>query len=188
MNLFQELDSYPCLMNQRQRLVLFSLFVGLMPKRYLEIGSAKGGSALIYKLSTEFTSSDDYRFCLVYPRIDRIESETRESLGENVKYINETLNSSSILRALEFLEYFDVVLIDALHSLEMCRFDIFTVYPYIKPGGYILLDDSNYFEVKSAIKDSINSLNLIDCGLISAHGGIPKIKKEILMIDGQMSK
>ena len=101
----------------------------------------------------------------------------RESLGKNVKYINSNLNSSSILRALEFLEFFDVVLIDALDSLEMFRFDIFTVYPYIKRGGYILLDDSNYFEVKFAIKDSINILNLIDCDLISAHGEILKYQE-----------
>ena len=66
---------------------------------------------------------------------------------------------------------FDIILIDALHDLENARFDAMTTFPYLAPGGVMLFDDANYYEIRDAVDECIRMLPVDDCGYISRHGG-----------------
>lgn len=64
---------------------------------------------------------------------------------------------------------FDVVLVDGDHTYGYALADILLVTPYVASGGYILIDDAAYPQVRDAIAYALESLNLIDCGFMCRH-------------------
>jgi predicted O-methyltransferase YrrM len=63
---------------------------------------------------------------------------------------------------------FDFVFIDGDHSFEGVLKDIEGVIPLLDAGGYILLHDAHYFEVKEAIDEALRRYPfLTDCGMVS---------------------
>ena len=165
------LQSLPCLMNPIQRLVLLSFFLGTAPSNYVEVGVARGGSALIWRYAMNILGQAASAV-LIDPRIERVDEEVRSQLGSSVLFLGRKLDGNSVVQAFAEVGPFNCVLIDALHSLERCRFDIFTVYPFVEPGGHIIMDDANYFEVREAVSQAVSDLPLEDCGRISTHGRV----------------
>src|SRR5205807_1671245 len=54
----------PVLMTRTERLMLYALIAGLRPLRYLEIGSFKGGSALLVSSAMDEVRSSGVIVCL----------------------------------------------------------------------------------------------------------------------------
>ncbi|MEM6492977.1 MAG: class I SAM-dependent methyltransferase [Pseudomonadota bacterium] len=175
----------PSLMNSPQKLVLFSLILGLSPKTYVEIGTAKGGSASIVSQAADLLQSDLTGVCIDI-RFDRLAPELRAHLENRFKFIERANGSIAMHEARKHCgATFDIVLIDALHDKANALFDILTVLPHVSDGGVILLDDANYFGVDDAVEEVLRITNLQDGGLVSRHGGIgaPEKAPSWVMID-----
>lgn len=161
----------PSLMNTPQKLVLFSLILGTVPTSYLEIGTAKGGSAAIVDYAADVLGIKDFKGVCIDIDFERIEPDIKQKLSERFTFISKPSGSQAMHAARRVCDSFDIVLIDALHDRANALFDILTIYPYVSPGGMILLDDANYFGVREAIKEAVRLTDLADGGLISRHGG-----------------
>ncbi|WP_204623576.1 class I SAM-dependent methyltransferase [Crenalkalicoccus roseus] len=158
-------------MNLPQRLVLFSLILGLAPKNYLELGTARGGSALIVQKAIQCLGNPDFQGACIDVSFSRISPEHKTDLERHFRFIEASISVSSIIRAHRAIGDFEIVLIDALHDIDNARFDAMTVFPFVRPGGVILFDDANYFEVRDAIREIVTILPVEDCGYLSRHGG-----------------
>lgn len=168
------LKSAPSLMNIVQRAMLWSLIAGIAPRSYLEIGTARGGSALIVNDAVQQTGNRDFVGVCIDIRFDRMSEQDRAILEKRFHFIQMPLGTQSMQAAKRIVEKFDVVLIDALHDQDNATFDFLTVWPHVSPGGYILFDDANYFGVAEAIRSVLQLTTAIDCGKIVRCGGVGK--------------
>lgn len=165
------LKQAPCLMPFPQRLVFFSLLCGLSPKAYLEIGTARGGSALIYRHAMNALGATDFKAACIDPAF-RVSDEDRAVLGDEFEFVTGTASIQTVKRAINHTGPLDFVLIDGDHRYDYALSDLLLVYPYLQPGAYVALDDSAFYEVRDAIAFATTELNLIDCGLLSRHANI----------------
>ena len=144
-----------------EKIFLYAFVRGFRPHRSLEIGVAKGGSALITTNAMEEVGHGHHvgvdpepnlkvawkdlhgRFTLIpKPSPDAI-PEARAAAGGP----------------------FDFVLIDGLHFYDPAKKDIDAILPYLADGAYLLFHDAFHYGVATAIKDAIETHpNLVDCG------------------------
>lgn len=162
----------PSLMNFPQRMVLFSLVLGTVPRSYLELGTAMGGSATIVSHAIDILGVEDFKGVAIDLTFDMMAPETRDYIGDKFTYIKNSVGIESLQAASRISRKFDIVLIDALHDRANAIFDFMTIYPYVEKGGYILFDDANYFGVSDALKEAVELTGAIDCGMLSRHGGV----------------
>lgn len=161
----------PSLMNLVQRTVLWSLIAGIAPRTYLEIGTARGGSAAIVDNAIRTTGRKDFKGVCIDIRFSKIEENLLNHLSEHFHFIEMPVGIKAMQKAKLISSTFDIVLIDALHDEDNAHFDFLSVWPYVSPGGYILMDDANYFGVSRAIDSILAYTNAVDCGKICRFGG-----------------
>jgi len=168
----QAIFEAPCHMNFAERMWLFATVYALGVERYLEIGTARGGSALIVDLAFAILERGGVtcRGVLIDKSFSNVSSETRQKLCDRFDFIEKPV-SIAAMREANYLvaDPFDFVLIDGNHRYNHAIYDTLTVLPFVRPGGFLLLHDAAFFEVRDAVRQLLRLTNLTDCGYIARH-------------------
>ena len=166
---FDVLRTAPCWMTYGERLFLYSFAACNRPSNYLEIGTAKGGSAVLVATALRDAGVRDFRLSLVDTNF-QIEAVEERYLGPAARRYQGS-SREMIPRALaEAGAPFDLVLIDGDHSYAGAKQDILDTFPAVQPGGYVLLHDAYNLEIAQAIREGIEEAGYVDCGLVCTHG------------------
>jgi len=157
------------LMPLAQRYFLWSLVYGVAPRRYLEIGTDAGGSAMIVAGAVRALGLEDFRGVCVDP-VFKLTEATRDYLGGKFSFIEAKNSPDTLVEAGRLAGgLFDLVLVDGDHTYDYALADILLSVPYVARGGYILVDDASHPQVRDAIAYALESLSLIDCGFMCRH-------------------
>lgn len=159
--------SAPVWMSRAERLLVFTLAFTLHPRRYLEIGTFQGGSALIVNAAMDALNSDGRIYC-VDPE-PRVSPENWQQLSRRAQMFKGF--SPAILQAVATAAGapFDLALIDGDHSYAGAHRDAEGVLPYMQAGAYMLFHDGFFVDVKRAIDDFVlaHQDRVVDFGLLT---------------------
>ena len=160
------LDAAPAWLTPSERLMLFTLIASLRPSRYLEIGSFKGGSALIVNAAMDASENDGCIIC-VDPE-PRISPEHRERL-EGRGIVVEGLSPAILDEASEAAGGpFDFVFIDGDHTAEGVLRDAEGVLPHLADQATLLFHDAFNPDVDSGIQRFFEKRpRVVDCGVVT---------------------
>lgn len=143
------LATAPVHMTQAERLLLYTFAFCTRPRRYLEIGTLKGGSALIVAAALD-ASENPAPMVLIdpAPQIDaqdwaRLQQRATLIKGYSPKALKEAERAAGGL--------FDLVLVDGDHSVSGLLADLDGLKKVAAPGAYLLCHDAYYREVREAI-------------------------------------
>jgi predicted O-methyltransferase YrrM len=157
----------PVWMTRAERLLLYTLAFCLRPRRYLEIGTLKGGSALLVNAALTSLQAEGRLVC-VDPKPE-IEPEHWKILEPRTTLL--TGYSPDILaRACEAAGgQFDFILIDGDHSYQGVLRDARGVLPYAADGAYILCHDSFFADVARGIDEVVkqHAPEIVDFGTLT---------------------
>jgi hypothetical protein len=167
-NRFDVVHRAPALMAMSERVVLYSLVVGLRPRRCLEIGTHRGGSALIIVAALDDIGQGSLACVDLAPTI---EAEDWRAIAHRA-----VLHPGASLGVLAEMARgtggrFDFALIDGDHSTAGALGDIQGVLPVLEDTAHIVLHDAHNEKVSEAILVAIGNAGngLTDCGMISAE-------------------
>lgn len=147
------LEWTPAHMSRAERLLLYTLIFTFRPKRYLEIGTLHGGSALIVTAAMDALNISSKLVC-VDPK-PQISAEHWQKLKHR-STILEGFSPNILPKASEIAGgLFDFVFIDGDHSYNGLMRDAKGVLPFVSHGAYLLFHDSFYSEVKQGIDDFV---------------------------------
>jgi predicted O-methyltransferase YrrM len=157
----------PVWMSRAERLLLFSLVFGLRPKRFLEIGTFQGGSALVIAAAMDASGTDGRLVC-VDPE-PQIAPEHWARIEHRTILLDEP--SPDVLpRASDVAGGpFDFVLIDGDHSYVGVMRDANGVLSFVANGAYLLFHDSLFPEISQALSDFAmqNAHHIADFGTLT---------------------
>lgn len=150
-----------------ERVALFSLVYGTKPRSVLEIGTFRGGSALIIVHAMDANGFGELICVDPQPRIP-------PSVWSAIAHRATLFEGSSpgILgqAAQRVPGGFDLALIDGDHSYDGALDDAEAVLPRMAPGGRIAFHDAHFDQVDRAIEDFlVRHPSLRDAGLISVE-------------------
>lgn len=157
----------PVWMTRAERLLLYTLIFTLRPKRYLEIGTFQGGSALLVSAAMDALDWDGKLICV--DPAPKITPENWERIQHRATIIEgyspDILEKASQVSG----QPFDFVLIDGDHTYNGVMRDAVGVLPYVAKGGYLLFHDSLNEEVGAGIDDFLvmNRKRLVDIGVLT---------------------
>lgn len=142
-------------------LLLFSLVVGRMAERVLEIGRHKGFST--YCIAEGFRCLQDmprigwncqrpeidydYLFSAKDRILDSVDiseehiEDCKSLLAEEGLSEYVTLHTIDSKEFVPGSEWYDIIFIDGDHTFEGCKEDVKSFYPFLKGGGYLVLHD-----------------------------------------------
>lgn len=157
----------PCWMTRAERLLLYALVFGLRPRRYLEIGTMHGGSALITATAMAASGSDGRIVCLdpepqlvpdLWARIEARATLVRSSSPQGIPEARAAAGGP-----------FDLVLIDGDHTAAGVRRDLSAVVDHVEHGGHIVCHDAYNAAVGGALSDWIarNHGRVTDIGVLT---------------------
>ena len=157
----------PVWMTRAERLLLFTLTFTLRPSRYLEIGTFKGGSALLVNTAMNLAESNGRIVCVdPEPKIapehwQRIEHRTTLLTGYSPDILPEAVKAAG--------GKFDMVLIDGDHTYKGVMRDAIGVMPYVADGAYLLFHDSIFVQVAKGLRDFAHQYQkeLVDFGTLT---------------------
>jgi predicted O-methyltransferase YrrM len=141
----------PVWMTRAERLLLYTLIFALRPARYLEIGTFKGGSALVVTAAMDSQDADGRLICIdPEPQIDpehwkRLEHRTTLLRGFSPDILSQAYKVAG--------GPFDFVLIDGDHTYAGVLRDANGVLPFVADGAYLLFHDSFFGEIAQALGD-----------------------------------
>lgn len=169
----------PTEMSIDERLMLYGLVRGHRPVRALEIGTFKGGSAVI--IATAMEANGLGRLVSVDP-MPIIEVEERLFRGRFHSLARPSPEGIAEARAIAGGE-FDLILIDGIHIYDQTERDIAACVPHAAEGAYVLLHDAFHLGVREAIEEAVERHpRLHDCGYVCrtarpvgellTHGGL----------------
>jgi len=146
---------------------LVEILSALKPQCGLEIGTACGGTALVWQLFTPLVVS--------VSAVPREESEgiLTDNMFPNCKFITGDSHSQETLEKVKEFAPYDYLFIDGDHSTEGCRMDYDMYARLVKAGGVVAFHDWNYHHVKAAIE----SINVPKQIIEYSHFGIAVIRK-----------
>ena len=141
----------PVWMTRAERLLLYTLIFGLRPARYLEIGTLKGGSALIVAAAMDATDSAGRLVCIdPEPQI----APEHWSRLEHRTTLLEGFSPEILPRAQEIAGGpFDFVLVDGDHTYDGVKRDAEGVLQFVADGAYLLFHDSFFPDIARALQD-----------------------------------
>ncbi len=152
-------------MTARERLFLYSLTLCLNPRRYLEIGSLEGGSAAIVCAALDTLDNSDGKIYMIDPEFQLADDTWNCIKHRATKIVGKSPDAVSKANELAGGP-FDLVLVDGDHQLIPATTDLKTAYEYLTPGGYLLVHDYSYFEVREAVDCILAEGAFIDVGLM----------------------
>ena len=157
----------PVWMSRAERLLLFSLIFCLRPTAYLEIGTLKGGSALIVSSAMDASGNGGRMVCIdPDPQIEPTDWEKIQHRASLVKGFSPGI----IPKAIEFINYhIDFALIDGDHRADSVLHDACALLPFASKGAYFLFHDCFNPEVQEGILYFLrkNSKKVLDCGILT---------------------
>lgn len=158
----------PAHMTSPERVLLYSLIFGLRPRRCLEIGTHKGGSALIIAAALDDLGAG--HLVCIDPQ-PMVAPEHWAQVSHRATMIAGA--SPAVLpRAVEAAGgRFDFALIDGDHEYPGVVSDIEGVLGVLEPHAYLLFHDANYHEVARGIDEMLckHADQLVDCGMLSVQ-------------------
>lgn len=165
------LDDAPVLMLRPERILLYGLVRALRPRRILEIGTHRGGSAMIITAALDEVGAGAL-FCvdpepMVAPEHQRrIAHRSTLFPGASPEILVEARAAAD--------GPFDFVFIDGDHSRAGVLRDVEGVLPLIADGAYVLFHDAHFPEVAAAIDGELaaHPARLVDCGMLSVDRSI----------------
>ncbi|MGA3068200.1 MAG: class I SAM-dependent methyltransferase, partial [Tepidisphaeraceae bacterium] len=163
---FQKVYEAPALMSPQERVFLYGLTFAMAPERYLEIGTCRGGSAVIVS-----AAMDDLNRGQAFG-LDPEPAVAAETLaGIRHRF---TLVPGHSPRDIPGLAQraggkFDLILVDGDHSYEATLADLRGVLPVASPEAVILIHDAYNAEVSRAVDDFVKSLDgqAMDAGMLA---------------------
>ena len=162
------LHAAPTEMMMAERLLLYSLALGLKPNLCVEIGTFRGGSATI--LCAAMDDNGHGRLVCVDPE-PRISDSTWRMISHRANLYQ--ADSPGVLSTIPELTHggVDFVLIDGDHSREAVLADVRGVLPFLADQAHLLFHDCHYREVRQAIEDLLAEYPglFVDCGVLSVH-------------------
>ena len=174
----------PAWMTRSERLMLFALAFSLRPKRYLEIGTFQGGSALLVCSALDALECDGKMY-LVDPA-PQIAPEHWDKIKHRAKLYRG--RSPDILQtvAAEAGGAFNLIFIDGDYSYDSVIRDAEGVLVYTKPGSYIVFHDGFYEDVRRAVDDFVeqHSNRLADLGLLTREFTSQIVNKSLIRWGG----
>jgi len=161
----KEVDLIKSEMSPRERLFLYTLTLCLNPRRYLEIGSFEGGSALIVCSAMDTLEHGAGRIFMVDPDF-KVAPETWRQIEHRATRIVGT-SPDALSQAYGLAGgTFDLILVDGAHDLVSAVNDMVAVYKYVSPGGFVVVHDYSYFEVREAVEHVVRQGLYTDVGTI----------------------
>jgi predicted O-methyltransferase YrrM len=155
-------------MAMSERVVLYSLLVGLRPRRCLEIGTHRGGSALIIAAALDDIEQGSLACVDLAPAIApqdwrAVAHRTTLYPGASLGVLTEMARGTGAR--------FDFAPIDGDHSTSGALGDIQAVLPVLQDTARIVLHDAHNDKVAEAILLAVGKPGngLTDCGMISAE-------------------
>jgi len=157
----------PVWMTRAERLLLYALTFSLRPAHYLEIGTLKGGSALVVATAMDALDTTGRLVCVdPKPQIDpehwkRLEHRTTLLQGISPDILPHAYEAAG--------GSFDLVLIDGDHTRAGVVRDANGVLPFVADGAYLLFHDSFFPDVAQGIHDFVaqHSDQVVDCGILT---------------------
>jgi predicted O-methyltransferase YrrM len=155
------IENAPALLVLPERWILYALVLGLQPRRCLEIGTHRGGSALITVAALDAVGSGSIvciedNPCIAPEHWAMIKHRVELREGK----------SQAILPTLD--PPFDFAFVDGDHSTEGATRDLELALPLMSREAYILCHDSYNAPVNAAIRSVIARHPVIDCGILTA--------------------
>ena len=162
----EEIAALPVFLQTPEARLLHALVVNLRPRRVLEIGTCKGGSAAIISRALDQAGEGTLVCVDPYPdiQIDWLEIAHRATLLEG-------FSPQMLAAAAEHAGgSFDLALIDGEHTYHAVWADGLGVLPFMALGGYLVFHDAFHPPVRAAIDDLTGAVfGLVDCGLVSRY-------------------
>ncbi len=167
----QTLAQAPVLMLPSERLLLYALIQALRPQRCVEIGTHKGGSALIIGAALDEVGSGSLVCIDPTPLVaeehwERVAHRAVLLTGESPGVLAEAARVVG--------GPFDFALVDGDHSYHGVLRDIDGVLSVLSDNAFILFHDAHFPEVAEAIDATLQvRADLVtDCGLLSVDRSI----------------
>ncbi len=141
----------PVWMTRAERLLLFTLTFTLRPRRYLEIGTLHGGSALIVCGALDASGNTDAKIICLDPR-PQVAPETLDKIHHRATVIT-GYSPQDLPQAQQAVGggLFDLVLIDGDHSRNGVMRDAEGVLAHVAKGAHLLFHDCHNPEVRAGI-------------------------------------
>lgn len=158
----------PAHMTAGERVLLYGFTFGLRPERTLEIGTFRGGSALVIAAALDDVGRG--RLVCVDP-VPQIAPEHWAQISHRATLFAEP-SPDALPRAMEAAGGpFDFALIDGDHEYPGVVRDIEGVLPFLADGARVLFHDAHYWEVEDAIDRMlvVHADVLSDCGMVSTE-------------------
>ena len=158
----------PAEMLPPERAVLYSLVRGLSPGCCLEIGTFRGGAAVI--ICAALDDNDHGQLVCVDPA-PRITGESWRRIMHRATLCTGSSPAALAEAARIAGEPFDFALIDGDHTTAGVLADIEGVLPLLADRAYLLFHDCHYHEVEAAVHQALqeHAHQLIDCGVVSVE-------------------
>ena len=161
------IQTAPVWMTRAERLLIYTMTFTLRPLRYLEIGTFKGGSALLVNAALNALGSDCKMVCV--DPTPQIAPEHWQLLKPRTTLL-EGFSPQILPQAVEAAGgLFDLVLIDGDHTYQGLMRDAEGVLPHVADGAYILFHDSLFVEVAKGLRDFFHKhqSQLVDFGTLT---------------------
>ena len=157
----------PCWMTRAERLLLYTLAFTLRPRRYLEIGTYRGGSALIVAAAMDALGTDGRLVCVdTGPQVadehwDRIRHRATMLVGASPAILPRAAAAAG--------GRFDLALVDGDHSYGGVTRDVRAVLGHLADGAYLLCHDGYNDDVAAGLRDVLAEAGdeVVDCGLLT---------------------
>jgi len=145
-----------------ERLYLYALIRGRQPRRVLEVGTARGGSALVITTALDRNGGNGHVWSV--DPLPRLALSLRLYRGRFTQ-IAEPSPSGIHTAAAQAREPFDLIFIDGLHTYTQVGLDLAAAIEHARDGALILLHDAFHLGVSTAIAEAISAEpRLRDCG------------------------
>lgn len=173
------LNSTPAKQTASERLMLFTLIYCLRPLRYLEIGTFKGGSALLVAAAMDAADYPGKIICVdLRPQVDpenwkRIQHRATMVVGDSGKVLPEAHQVAG--------GPFDFIFIDGDHQEQAVIRDATEAAAVLAPGGYLLFHDS----FCSGVKFGVDRFVLHSPGHWMDFGDVTREYTSVVQRDGK---
>lgn len=156
----------PAHMTATERVFLYAFVFGLRPVRTVEIGTFRGGSALVIGAALDDLGAGTL-VCI--DPVPQIAPEHWALVAHRATLLAEP-SPAAVAHAREIAGgAFDLALIDGDHTTPGVVRDVEGVLPHLTPEAHLLFHDAHYFEVAEAIDRMLveHADCLSDCGMMS---------------------
>src|SRR5262249_13884659 len=161
--------SAPTHLSTAERLFLYALVRGTVPKRVLEIGTARGGSAAIIAAAME----DNGVGTIIGVDPERHVEPTDRHYYGRFQFVQGTAPKGIDEAARLSGGKFDLVFYDGPNIHSATSSIIAAIVPHLSDRAYIVVDNGFHYGVHQAISDAIETDGrLHDCGFVCVKLGV----------------